>query len=187
MRFLLLGLPLLLLAYCAVPLTSVVSINIHLVDQDGYPVETPAAGLFRDKGGEVVARIEAKRFVGDIFSLQWWAHSDSYQSFMRPSDALRVKTVEIQAEGCKTATIPLEMKKEYVSFSLSPHGGGPSYFYYTAEPTATLECKIDKGRLQKLAMFNLHRRLFKVLSEAIYGAEEQGRFQPADFEKMDLT
>jgi len=135
-------LPFLLVGYCALPLTSVVSIIIHLTDQNGKPVQSKSTGKFLDGAGKTVTEIEGKRFVMEDFAIQWWASSRyPQQSHLTPDDALRVKSVEIAAEGCKPQSLPVTLTQEYNGLSFMPHGGGPAYMYYTFEPTVKLECR----------------------------------------------
>lgn len=132
----------LLVGYCALPTASVVSIIIHLTDQNGKPVQAKSSGKFLDGESKTVTEIAGKVFVMEDFAIQWWASSKyPQQSHLTPDDALKVKSVEIAAEGCKAFTLPVALKREYMGLSFELHGGGPAYLYYTFEPTVKLDCK----------------------------------------------
>ena len=132
---------LLLVGYCSLPLTTVVSIEINLQDQDGRALPG-AAGTFVDGSGKVIGTIEGKPWVLEQHHLSWWT-SSAYpdKGFMRPVDALNAREVLISAPGCVPLRLPIRLTREYHGLSLSPHGGGPAFNLYQFEPTVKLTCR----------------------------------------------
>jgi hypothetical protein len=127
-----------------VPWWQVVFYNIELQDQTGTPLKGDATGTFLDAGGNTVATIHAKPFVLGVYSIQWWTTDQDFpQRFMTPKDALSAKEVLIEAKGCKTRRLSVEIKREHHVLSISPHGGGPPFDYVSFEPVVKLDCQAD--------------------------------------------
>lgn len=85
------------LAYCVIPWTSVVSMEISVQDQDGYPL-SGAEASFLDAKGKAIGKIAGKAWVGGEQHVTWWTSSHyPDKSFMRPQDALSAKVAMISA------------------------------------------------------------------------------------------
>lgn len=126
--------------YCALPLRSVSTITLTLVDQDGTPIETNAHARFRDAENRDIVDIALGRLPSWQNNIHWWAHSDHEASTLRPDDARRARSALVEAAGCAPVTLPIALAGTYVPPSPMPHGGGSAYMLYEFAATVRLEC-----------------------------------------------
>jgi hypothetical protein len=131
---------LLLVGYCAVPLTSVSSITIAVEDENGGKITENAVASFLDSDGRAIVDIALGELPSWDNNIHWWAHSSHEISKLRPEDARRARTALISAEGCAPLKLPIELQSEYVPPSLMPHGGGRAYMLYEFTGAARLNC-----------------------------------------------
>lgn len=131
---------LLLIGYCAVPLTSVSAITIAVEDEKGGKITANAVASFLDSDGRAILDVAVGEPPSWDNNIHWWAHSSHETSKLRPEDARRVKSALISAEGCAPLKLPVELEREYVPPSLMPHGGGRAYMLYDFTGTARLNC-----------------------------------------------
>lgn len=131
---------LLLVGYCAVPLTSVSAITIAVEDEKGGKITANAVASFLDSDGRAILDVAVGEPPSWDNNIHWWAHSSHETSKLRPEDARRVKSALISAEGCAPLKLPVELEREYVPPSLMPHGGGRAYMLYDFTGTARLNC-----------------------------------------------
>ena len=130
----------LLVGYCALPLTSVSVITIMLEDDKGQPITDNATAVFEDADGEPIVEIALGALPSWSNNIHWWAHSSNAESTLRPEDARRASRAVIEAQGCAPLTLPVDLRRQYVPPSLSPHGGGRAYMLYEYSTTARLDC-----------------------------------------------
>lgn len=128
-------------AYCSLPLTSVAVLTLTLTDQTGRKIGAGAAATYRDAEGAPIVSITFETPSSWVNNLHWWSHSQHRTSTLRPEDARRAVAVEISAEGCETATIPVALERHYEALSFSPHGGGAAYFIYSFDRDVVLQCR----------------------------------------------
>lgn len=128
------------IALCAVPLTSVSTITLTLVDQAGKPVTTKASATFYDAEKRVITRIALGKFPSWENNIHWWAHSTSAASLLRPRDARRAVSATLTVEHCDSLTIPIALSSEYIAPSAALHGGGVAYMFYNYAAIAQLTC-----------------------------------------------
>jgi len=134
----------LLAGYCALPLTSVSSITVALVDQSGRKITAGAVASFLDADGREIVEVALGELPSWDNNIHWWAHSSHEASKLRPEDARRARSVTISAQGCAPLTLPIGLQSQYVPPSLSPHGGGRAYMLYEFAGTARLECGVGE-------------------------------------------
>lgn len=130
----------LLVGYCALPLTSVSVITIALEDGSGQQVTENAKATFRDADGKAIVEIALNAPPSWSNNIHWWAHSSNPESVLRPADARRATSAVIEAQGCAPLTLPIELRRQYVPPSLSPHGGGKAYMLYEFRDVVRLQC-----------------------------------------------
>jgi hypothetical protein len=130
----------LLAGYCALPLTSVSVITIALEDGSGEQIIENAKAEFRDADGKPIVEVALGAPPSWSNNIHWWAHSSNPESVLRPADARRAASAVIEAQGCAPLTLPIELERQYVPPSLSPHGGGRAYMLYEFRATARLDC-----------------------------------------------
>jgi hypothetical protein len=131
---------LLLIGYCAVPLTSVSAITIAVEDEAGGKITANAVASFLDSDGRAILDVAVGELPSWDNNIHWWAHSSHETSKLRPEDARRVRTVLISAQNCAPIKLPIELQEQYVPPSLMPHGGGRAYMLYDFTGTARLNC-----------------------------------------------
>jgi hypothetical protein len=131
---------LLLIGYCAVPLTSVSAITIAVEDEAGGKITANAVASFLDSDGRPILDVAVGELPSWDNNIHWWAHSSHEASKLRPEDARRARSALISAEGCAPLKLPVELQTEYVPPSLMPHGGGRAYMLYDFTGTARLNC-----------------------------------------------
>ena len=129
-----------LVAYCALPLTSVSAITITLEDERGEPIAGNARASFLDGEGRKIVDVVLGELPSWDNNIHWWAHSSHEASLLRPEDARRAESALIEAEGCAPLTLPVELDGSYVPPSIMPHGGGRAYMLYEFSQTVRLEC-----------------------------------------------
>lgn len=137
---LLLCLLVLLVAYCALPLTSVSSITIALENHRGEKITADGRASFQDADGRAIVEIALGEPQSWDNNIHWWAHSTHETSKLRPGDARRARSVAILALGCAPLTLPIALQGRYIPPSLAPHGGGRAYMLYEFNGTARLDC-----------------------------------------------
>jgi hypothetical protein len=130
----------LLVGYCALPLTSVSVITIALEDNGGRQITENAKATFLDADGKAIIEIALGAPPSWSNNIHWWAHSSNAESTLRPEDARRAASAVIEAQGCAPLTLPIELQRQYVPPSISPHGGGPAHMLYEFRATARLDC-----------------------------------------------
>lgn len=130
----------LLLGYCALPLTTVSAITLTLEDEQGGKVAGPARALFLDADGREIVAIALGEQPSWDNNIHWWAHSSHEFSRLRPDDARRARSARIEAAGCAPQTVPVELTGSYVPPSPMPHGGGRAYMLYEFTRTVRLDC-----------------------------------------------
>ena len=130
----------LLVGYCALPLTSVSVITIALEDDSGKQITENAKATFLDADGKAIVEIALGAPPSWSNNIHWWAHSSNPESVLRPADARRAASAVIEAQGCAPLTLPIELERQYVPPSLSPHGGGRAYMLDEFRATARLDC-----------------------------------------------
>ena len=126
--------------YCALPLTSVSVITITLEDGQGRQITENAKAVFQDADGKPIVEIALGALPSWSNNIHWWAHSTNAESTLRPEDARRAARAVIEAQGCAPLTLPIELQRQYVPPSLSPHGGGRAYMLDEFKAIARLEC-----------------------------------------------
>lgn len=131
---------LLLVGYCALPLTSVSSITIALENQKGERITANAQASFLDADGRTIVEVALGALPSWDNNIHWWAHSSLEGSTLRPEDARRAGSAVISAQGCAPLALPIRLQGRYVPPSLSPHGGGRAYMLYEFNETAQLDC-----------------------------------------------
>jgi hypothetical protein len=125
-------------AWCSIPMKTVVSIIIHLEDEAGVPLAREASAAFLDAEGKTIISIEGDR---GFHWIHWWASSEfPEQSKLTPDDAKKARRAVVTAKGCESAETPIELERIYEGLSFMPHGGGPAYMYYKLEKTLRLKC-----------------------------------------------
>ena len=131
---------LLLVGYCALPLTSVSAITIAVEDEKGGKITANAVASFLYSDGRAILDVALGELPSWDNNIHWWAHSSHETSKLRPEDARRARSALISAEGCAPLKLPVELQSEYVPPSLMPHGGGRAYMLYDFTGTARLNC-----------------------------------------------
>jgi hypothetical protein len=126
--------------YCSLPLTSVAVLTVTVSDQTGREIEAGAVATYLDANGAGIIRITSDTPSSWGNNLHWWSHSRHATSTLRPDDAKRAATVEVTAEGCEGASIPVVLERQYEPLSFAPHGGGAAYFIYSFEREVVLVC-----------------------------------------------
>lgn len=130
----------LLVAYCALPLTSVAAITLTLEDQQGGKIAGPARAVFLDADGREIVAVALGALPSWDNNIHWWAHSSHESSLLHPDDARRVRGVRIEAEGCAPQDLPMQVADSYVPPSIALHGGGRAYMLYEFTRTLRLDC-----------------------------------------------
>ena len=130
----------LLVGYCALPLTSVSVITIALEDNVGKQITENAKATFLDADGKAIVELALGKLPSWGNNIHWWAHSSNPESVLRPADARRAASAVIEAQGCAPLTLPIELQRQYVPPSLSPHGGGQAYMLDEFTATVRLDC-----------------------------------------------
>ncbi|HJT12037.1 MAG TPA: hypothetical protein VJ790_05430 [Dongiaceae bacterium] len=131
---------LLLVGYCALPLTSVSSITIAVEDEKGGKITANAVASFLDSDGRVILDVALGELPSWDNNIHWWAHSSHETSELRPEDARRARSALISTVGCAPLELPVELQGQYVPPSLMPHGGGRAYMLYEFTGAARLDC-----------------------------------------------
>ena len=130
----------LLVGYCALPLTSVSVITITLEDDQGRQIIENATAVFQDADGKPIVEIALGALPSWSNNIHWWAHSTNAESTLRPEDARRAARAIISAQGCAPLAVPIELRRQYIPPSLSPHGGGRAYMLYEFRNVVRLDC-----------------------------------------------
>jgi hypothetical protein len=126
--------------YCALPLTSVSVITIALEDGSGKQITENAMATFQDADGKAIVEIALGAPPSWSNNIHWWAHSSNAESTLRPEDARRATRAMVSAQGCAPLVLPIDLQRQYVPPSLSPHGGGRAYMLYEFTGTVRLDC-----------------------------------------------
>lgn len=126
--------------YCSLPLSSVLLLTVTVTDQTGRKIEQGASAAFLGADGRTIATITSETPSSWDNNLHWWVHSHHATSTHRPEDALGAVAVEVTAEGCDTARLPVLLERSYEPLSFAPHGGGPAYFIYRYDRDVVLNC-----------------------------------------------
>lgn len=129
-----------LAAHYALPRVSVSAITLTLEDEAGGKIAGRARAHFLDADGREIVTIALGELPSWDNNLHWWAHSSHPESTLHPKDALRARSVMIEAEGCVPQTVRVELRGTYVPPSLLPHGGGRAYVLYEFSRIVRLEC-----------------------------------------------
>ena len=127
------------IAYVSLPLISVAVLTVTLTDQNGGKITADATATYLDGGGKAIVTIAFGLPSWDN-NLHWWSHSRHAESKLRPDDAKRAVSVRIEAKGCETVTIPVNLERSYEPPSPMPHGGGAAYFIYRFDRSVVLQC-----------------------------------------------
>lgn len=174
------------LAYCAIPWTSVVSMEISVQDQDGYPL-SGAEASFLDAKGKAIGKIAGKAWVGGEQHVTWWTSSHyPDKSFMRPQDALSAKVAMISAPDCDTYRLPIVLEKKFESLSFEPHGGGPAYNYYRFDPAVKMTCRFSDKVTQEQVRVKYLLSVFERLSGALRDSANRAKFPASGIETISL-
>lgn len=127
-------------ALCSLPLTSVAVLTVTLSDQNGDKITTDATATYLDaQDAPIIVITLATRGSWDN-NLHWWSHSSHSTSKLRPDDAMRATTVQIEAKACDKAVFDVELDRSYEPLSFAPHGGGGAYFIYRFDREVVLQC-----------------------------------------------
>ena len=132
--------PLISMGYCSLPLTSVAVLTVTVSDQTGRKIEADATATYRDADGAPIVSITSETPSSWDNNLHWWSHSQHSTSTLRPDDAKRAVEVEVTAQGCEAARVPVALERHYEALSFAPHGGGAAYFIYRFDRDVVLQC-----------------------------------------------
>ena len=127
--------------YLSLPLTSVAILTVSLLDQNNQQVTANAAATYFDADGHPIIKITPQTRGSWSNNLHWWTHNSHPTSNMRPADAMRAASVQIEAKDCEVARFAVKLDRNYSPLSQSPHGGGAAHFLYRFEHRAVLQCR----------------------------------------------